>query len=91
VLPPFVIFALVSGSRTVRLTAKAGFTRSGALSTCRFSRLWANYKIKLELKSNLSEILPVNFKFTCPHIYLFALKARLKDLKFEFCLFKLEV
>jgi len=51
--------------------------------------LGSYYKSKLELKSNSSKILPVNFKFTCIHIFLFALKVRLKDLKFEFCQFKL--
>jgi len=29
------------------------------------------YKSKLELKSNLNEILPVNRKFICIHIFLF--------------------
>jgi len=48
------------------------------------------YKSKLELKSKLSEILPVNCKFICVHIFLFALKVRLKNLKFEFCQIKFE-
>jgi len=47
------------------------------------------YKSKLELKSNLSKILPVNYKFICAHFF-FVLKIRLKDLKFEYCQFKLE-
>jgi len=48
------------------------------------------YKRKLDLKSNSSKILPVNYKFFCIHIFLFELKIRLKDLKFEFCQFKLQ-
>jgi len=48
------------------------------------------YKSKLELKSNLSEIFPVNCKFIRVHIFLFVLKVRNKKLKFEFCQFKLE-
>jgi len=48
------------------------------------------YKIKLELKSNLSEILPVNYKFICIRFFLFALNISLKDLKFEFYQFRLE-
>jgi len=48
------------------------------------------YKSKFELKSNSSEILPVNCKFICIRIFFFALKVRLKNLKFEFCQFKLE-
>jgi len=47
------------------------------------------YKSKLELKSNSSEILPVYCKFICVHIF-YALKVRLKDLKFEFCHLQLE-
>jgi len=47
------------------------------------------YKIKLELKlkSNSSEILPFNCKFIS---FVFMLKGRLKDLKFEFYQVKLE-
>jgi len=48
------------------------------------------YKSKLELKSNSNDILPVNCKFICVHIFLFALKVRLKNLKFDFCQLKLE-
>jgi len=48
------------------------------------------YKSKLELKSNWSEILPVNCKFICVQYFFFALKVRLTNLKFEFCQFKLE-
>jgi len=48
------------------------------------------YKSKLELKSNSSEIFSVNYKFICVHIFIFWLKVRLKDLKFEFCQLKLE-
>jgi len=44
----------------------------------------------LSQKLNSSEILPVNCKFICIHIFLFALKVRLKDLKFEIYQFKLE-
>jgi len=47
------------------------------------------YKRKLELKSNSSEVLPVNRMF-CVHIFLFALKVRLKNFKYEFCQFTLE-
>jgi len=54
------------------------------------AQLWAYYLNKLELKSNLSEILPVNCKFISFHIFIFALKVRFMDLKFEFCQFKLE-
>jgi len=48
------------------------------------------YKSKLELKSNSSEIFPINCMCICVHIFIFALKVRLTDLKFEFCQFKLE-
>jgi len=48
------------------------------------------YKSKLELKVNSSEILSVNCKFICVHFFLFLLQVRFKDLKFEFCQFKLE-
>jgi len=41
------------------------------------------YKSKLELKSNLSKLLPVDSKYICVRIF-FSLKVRLKDLKFEF-------
>jgi len=41
------------------------------------------YKSKLELKSNSSEILPVNCKFISVRIF-FVLKVRLTDLKSEF-------
>jgi len=47
-------------------------------------------KANLKLKSNSSEILPVNCKFFGVHIFLFALKVRLKELKFGFCQFKLK-
>jgi len=53
-------------------------------------RLRPFYKSKLELKSNLSEIFPVNCKFISIHIFIFVLKVKLKDLKFEFCQYKLE-
>jgi len=36
------------------------------------------FKSKLELKSNSCEILPVDCKFICVHIFFFALKVRLK-------------
>jgi len=48
------------------------------------------YKSKLKLKTNSSEIFPVNCKFIWVHIFLFYVRLRLKDLKFEFCQFKLE-
>jgi len=41
------------------------------------------YKSKLDLKSNWSEILPVNCRFVCVIIsFLFSLKVRLKKIKF---------
>jgi len=48
--------------------------------------LWGS-KSKLELKSNSSKLLLVNCKYICVRIFLFVLKVRLKDLKFEFCRF----
>jgi len=47
------------------------------------------YKSKLELKSNSNEILPVA-SLSVLISFLFVLKVKLKDLKFEFCQFKLE-
>jgi len=49
-------------------------------------------KSVLELKSNLSKILPVNCKFISVRLvsFFFAVKVRLKHLKFEICQFKLE-
>jgi len=38
------------------------------------NKLGPYYKSKLELKSNFCEILPVNCKFICVHIFLFAMK-----------------
>jgi len=34
------------------------------------------YKIKLELKSNLSEILQVNRTFICDHVFLFCVESQ---------------
>jgi len=57
----------------------------------RHSALESYYKIKLEMKSNSSEILPANCKFfLCLYLSFFALKVRLKSLKLEFFQFKLE-
>jgi len=50
----------------------------------------AYYKSELKLKSNSSKVLTANYKFICVQIFLFVPKVRLKDLKFEFCQFKLE-
>jgi len=55
-----------------------------------YGSLGPYYKSKLQLKSNLSKILPANCKFICVHIFLFVLIVRLEDLKFEFYQFKLE-
>jgi len=57
----------------------------------RLSVLFINYgpyyKSKLELKSNLSETLPVNCKFICVYIFFFASSQTLGP-KFEFCQFQ---
>jgi len=47
--------------------------------------------MKAYLKSNSSEILPVNFKIIYVPIFIFSLKVRLNDLKLEFCQLKLGV
>jgi len=50
----------------------------------------AYYKSKLELKSNSSEILPVNCKFVRVRIFLFCAESLTKNLKFAFRQLKLK-
>jgi len=49
------------------------FIRAVLIQKLRFG---SYYKSKLELKLNSSEILPVNCKFICVHIFLFCAKSQ---------------
>jgi len=83
-------FTIISYSTKTKFIKQLSYITT--VNSVLFWRESAKELSKLELKSNSSDILPVRLIASLPVFtsFLSALKVRLKDLKFEFCQFKLE-